>query len=160
MILLAVVSAVLAAAFAAKAAFLTDRLRAARLELAASRRRPAEPPPPPPPSNPSRQFECRLERGGLLWFPVLTARDEEKAVVGVSSGLPHCVRCVLPLRLAPFPAEDWSCAGCGERHPGRAADLMATDAVLTECLREFFARHPDFSPAPGLSAPRPEAAAA
>ncbi len=37
---------------------------------------------------------------------------------------------------------------------------MATDLVLTQCLREFFARHPDFSPAPELSAPKYEPAAA
>jgi hypothetical protein len=158
MILLAAIFAVLSAALAAKAAMLTDGLRVARLELAASKRRLAPPPPPAPPSPP-RQFECRLERSGLLWFPVLTAKDGERLLVGVSSGLPHCARCVCPLKLASGRAEEWVCSGCGERHPGKSADLMATDAVLTDCLREFFARHPDFTPAPGLSAPKYEPAA-
>ena len=159
MILLAAIFAVLAAAFAAKAAMLTDRLRLALLELSAANGRHAPSPPPPPPSPP-RQFECRRERSGLLWFPVLTAKDGEKLVVGVSSGLPHCVRCVRPLKLVPGRAEEWVCSGCDERHPGKAADLMATDSVLTDCLREFFARHPDFSPASGLSTPKFEPAAA
>lgn len=157
MVLLATVFAVFAAALAAKAALLTDRLRAARAELTAVKRRLAAPPSRPP-AGLARQFECRLERDGLLWFPVLTARDDEKIVVGVSSGLPHCARCVRPLRLVAATgqggAEDWVCAGCAERRPGEAADLMTTDAVLTGCLREFFARHPDYAPASGLSAPQ------
>ena len=157
MILLAAIFAVLAAAFAAKAAMLTDGLRVARLELAASKRRPA---PPPPSSVQTRQFECRLVRSGLLWYPVLTARDDEKLVVSASSGLPHCARCVCPLKLVSDRTEEWVCSGCGERHGGRAADLMAVDAVLTDCLREFFARHPDYSPELELSAPKFEAAAA
>jgi hypothetical protein len=161
MILLAAIFAVLAAAFAAQAAMLTDRLRVARLELAVLKRRLAPPPPPAPaPAIAPRQFECRRERAGLLWFPVLTAKDGEKSVVGVSSGLPHCVRCVLPLKLVSGRTEAWVCSGCGESHPGKSADLLETDLVLTDCLREFFARHPDYSPAPGLSAPKFEPAAA
>ncbi len=155
MILLTSIFAVLAAAFAAKAAMLTDRLRAARAELASAQRR-SVPPPAPAPSRP-RQFECRLQRDRLVWFPVLTARDDEKVVVGVSSGLPHCSRCVRPLKLVSGrPSErpeEWVCPACAERHPGAAADLPATDAVLSDCLRDFFARHPDYAPAPGLSAP-------
>ena len=159
MILLATICAVLAAAFAAKAAILTEGLKVAREELAASQRRPVPQTPPPPPSQ-TRQFECRSERDGLLWFPLLTAKDGEKLVVGVSSGLPHCPRCVLPLKLVSGRTEEWVCSGCDARHPGKAANLLATDEVLTVCLREFFARHPDYSPAPGLSAPKFEPAAA
>lgn len=160
MILLAAILAVLASAFAAQAAMLTDKLRAARHELAALKRRAAAPPPTPAPLGPARKFESRLERRGLLWFPVLTAADDEKLVVGVASGLPHCVRCVQPLSLAAGSDEEWTCPGCRARHPGASADLMATDAVLADCLREFFARHPDYAPAPGLSAPQYRAAAA
>src|SRR5690242_8097445 len=138
MILLVAIFAVLAAAFAAKAARLTGSLRAAHSELNASKRRLAPPPPPAPPSPP-RQYECRRERSGLLWFPMLTTKEREKLVIGVSSGVPHCARCVSPLKLVAGPAEEWVCGGCGERHPGKAADLMATDLVLTDCLREFFA---------------------
>lgn len=159
MILLAAILAVLAAAFAAKAAFLTDRLSVARQELAAAKQRLALSSPPPAQAA-SRQFECRLLRSGLLWFPVLTARDDEKLVVGISSGLPHCVRCVRPLTLASDRSEDWLCPGCGERHPGSKTDLMATDMVLTDCLREFFARHPDYAPSLELSAPKYEPAQA
>ncbi|MFI5349350.1 MAG: hypothetical protein ACHQ2Z_07395 [Elusimicrobiota bacterium] len=158
MILLAAIFAVLAAAFAAQAGMLTNRLRAARAELAAANRR-LVPQLPPPPSV-TRQFECRLERSGLLWFPVLTAKDGENLVVGVSSGLPHCARCVLPLKLVSGDRDAWSCSACGALHPAMAADLVATDAVLTDCLREFFARHPDYAPAAGLSAPKFEPAGA
>ena len=159
MILLAAIFAVLAAAFAAKAAMLTYRLRLALSELSEANQRSAPPPPPTPPSPP-RHFECRLERNGLLWFPVLTAEDDGKLVVGVSSGLPHCARCVRPMKLVTGRKEEWVCSACEARHPGRSADLMTTDAVLTDCLREFFARHPDYAPAIELSAPRYEAAAA
>jgi hypothetical protein len=136
---------------------LTDRLRAARFELDASKFRIPSPAPSSPACS-SRQFECRIERSGLLWFPVLTARDEDKLVVGVSSGLPHCVRCVRPLRLVSDRVEEWVCESCGARRPGKDADLMSTDLVLAEVLREFFARHPDFTPALELSAPNFETA--
>ena len=155
MILLVIVFAVLAAAFAAEAARLTSILKIASRQLAASERRFAPPPPAPPPS-PIRLFECRREHSGLLWFPVLTAKDEEKQIVGVSSGLPHCARCVKPLKVLFGRKEEWICADCEARHPATAADLRTTDMVLTDCLREFFARHPDFTPAPGLSAPKLE----
>jgi hypothetical protein len=163
MILLAAVLAVLAAAFAAQAAVLTDQLRVARLELAVLARRLASTTASPAVSaapSPLRKFECRLERRGLLWFPVLTASDDEKLVSGVASGLPHCANCVQPLSLAGGLEEQWACPGCHARHPSASADLMATDAVLADCLREFFARHPDYSPAPGLSAPKVQTAAA
>ncbi len=159
MILLTAIFAVLAAAFAAKAAMLTARLRLALTELSAANRR-IIPPPPPLPPIPPRQFECRLVRSGVLWFPVLTARDDEKLVVGVSSGLPHCARCVRPFKLVSGQNEQWLCSACGESLPGREADLVATDAVLTDCMREFFARHPDYAPSIELSAPRCEPVAA
>jgi hypothetical protein len=154
MVLLVIIFAVLSAAFAAEAARLTLILRVASRQLAASERRNVPPPPAPP--APVRLFECRREQSGLLWFPVLTAKDEEKLVVGVSSGLPHCADCVRPLKVQFGRSEEWSCAGCGARHPATSADLRTTDRVLTDCLREFFARHPDYAPAPGLSAPKPE----
>ena len=163
MILLAAVLAVLAAAFAAQAAILTDKLRASRLELAVLVRRlsaTSQSPASPAPPSALRKFECRLERRGLLWFPVLTANDDEKVVTGVASGLPHCAKCVQPLSLGAGLEEEWVCPGCRERHPGTSADLMATDSVLTECQRDFFARHPDYSAAPGLSAPKVSSAAA
>jgi len=162
MILLAAVLAVLAAAFAAQAAILTEKLRAARLELAVLVRRLSAAPQTPAAAaapSPLRKFECRLERQGLLWYPVLTASDDEKLVTGVASGLPHCAKCVQPLSLTTGLEEEWACPGCRARHPGRAADLMATDAVLSDCIREFFARHPDYSPASSLSAPKVQAAA-
>lgn len=161
MILLAAILAVLAAAFAAQAAILTDKLRAARLELAVlARRLAATSQQAPAAPSPQRKFECRLERRGLLWFPVLTADDDVKLVIGVASGLPHCASCVQPLSLVAGLEEQWGCPGCRARHPGQAADLMATDAVLSDCLREFFARHPDYAPAPGLSAPKVQPASA
>jgi hypothetical protein len=101
-----------------------------------------------------RLFECRREHRGLLWFLTLTVNEEGRQVTRVSSGLPHCPACVHPLKLVFGPREEWVCAGCDARHPGANADLRTTDALLSGCLREFFARHPDYSPAPCLSAPR------
>jgi hypothetical protein len=154
MILLVVILAVLTAAFAAEAARLTGILKIASQQLAASQRRLAPAPPPTP--MPIRLFECRREHLGVLWFPILTAKDEEKQIIGISSGLPHCVRCVRPLKLVFGRTEEWICLSCSARHPAVAADLRTTDAVLTDCQREFFARHPDFQPAPGLAAPQIE----
>jgi ribosomal protein L37AE/L43A len=160
MILLASIFSVLAAAFAAKAAKLTQELRAARQRLASAESRPGAPSQPLV-AAPPRQFECRCESEGLLWFPVLTAHDRERIVVSVYSGLPHCARCVRALKLVPGErSEVWNCVDCGQSHPGTAADLTATDKVLSDCLREFFRRHPDFAPAPGLSAPLAARAAA
>lgn len=151
MVLFMAIFGVLAAAFAAEAARRTRMSFAARAEAADLRSRLNPPPPPPPPPAPVRLFECRREHLGLLWFLVLTVKEEGMQVVGASSGLPHCLRCVAPLKLVWGAREEWVCVGCEDRHPGANADLRATDALLTECLREFFARHPDFSPAPGLT---------
>lgn len=147
MILLVALLAVMAAAFAAQASALARRLKETRTALDAALRRPA---PPPPPSR----VECRRERYGLLWFPVLTVDDASREVVGAVAGLPHCARCVRPLALAPGKVEEWFCATCDERRPASAVDLLTTDAVLADCLSEHFARHPEHRAAAGLSAPR------
>ncbi|MDE2490363.1 MAG: hypothetical protein KGM24_05910, partial [Elusimicrobia bacterium] len=110
--------------------------------------------PPPAPPAPVRLYECRREWRGLLWFVTMAIREEDGRVVRVSSGLPHCPKCVVALKLAMIPREEWACPSCGRRRPGHDASLPSTDALLTECLQELFARHPDFSPAEGLSAPR------
>jgi hypothetical protein len=74
-------------------------------------------------------------------------------VVGASSGLPHCILCGLPLRLVSGKAEEWVCAACGARHPGKDADMLTTDRVLGDCLRDFLAAHPGFGTASGLVKP-------
>lgn len=153
MVLLA--SLLAAAALAVRSARLARALAAARDAQAACERRLT-----PRPLATMRVFEGRRERSGLLWFPVLTADDDVKVVVGVSTGLPHCPRCVRPLKAQLGRAEEWVCPQCAARHPAMDADLKSTDDVRADCLREFFARHPDFTPAPGLAAPKAAQSAA
>jgi hypothetical protein len=102
--------------------------------------------------HPVREVEGRREFHGLLWFPVLTVDDEDKLVVAAKAGLPHCLRCERPLALAG-QREEWVCAACGQKRPGAEADFFVADSVIAEGLKEFFAGHPGFRPAPGLSAP-------
>lgn len=112
------------------------RLKAA---LAAAEAKLKAPPPPPPP----RRCESRREEFGLLWFPVLTVKDEDKAVLSVTAGLPHCGRCVEPLA-AESGSGEWVCAGCGERRPASTADLQVVDTVNKHALAEFLKRHPGY----------------
>jgi len=113
------------------------------------------------PLGPARRVEGRREFRGLLWFPVLEVQDESRLVVSARAGLPHCPRCERALTLgAGAQQEEWECGSCHDRHPGTAADFFATDSVVAEGLKEFFAENPDFSPAPGLSAPARALAAA
>jgi ribosomal protein L37AE/L43A len=101
---------------------------------------------------PPRLVEGRREFHGLLWFPVLTVRDDGKLVVAAKAGLPHCLRCERPLALAAGAREEWACASCGERRPGSEADFFVAESMLAEGIKEFFAVHPGFRLAPGLSA--------
>jgi len=103
--------------------------------------------------RPVREVEGRREFHGLLWFPVLTVDDEDKLVVAAKAGLPHCLRCERPLALAG-QREEWVCAACGQTRPGSEADFFVADSVIAEGLKEFFAGHPGFRPAPSLSAPQ------
>lgn len=137
--------ALIALLLAAVVASLLGGLRRTRAALAAAENRPAPPPPP-------RTVESRRERFGLLWFPLLTVRDDEKLIVSVVAGLPHCARCVRALTVSPGPPEEWSCAGCGERRPASTADLQVTDSVIADALAEFSARHPGYRAAPGVGA--------
>jgi len=114
---------------------------------------PAAPAPAPAPVVPSRRVEGRREFRGLLWLPVLEVSDDEKLVVSARAGLPHCLRCERALSLAAGPREEWECGGCGDKRPGSEVDFFATDSVVAEGLKAFFAENPGFRPAPGLSAP-------
>ena len=138
---------VLAAAALVAAAALAVKLKAARAALAEAEKR--RPPPPPP-----RVIESRRSHFGLLWFPTLTVKDEERVIVAASAGLPHCAACVRPLTLSSGPPEEWACGGCPERRPGTTADLQVIDSVIAETLKEFLLRNPGWRAAPGVGAPR------
>lgn len=145
-------AAVAAAAFAAAigtALLLKRKLDAALAELAAERARKADPP--------TRAVEDRRERFSLIWFPTLTVKDDERLVVGAAAGVPHCARCVQPLRVAPGVAgapEEWACPRCGDRRPASIADLAVTDSVAAESVAEWIARHDGWRAATGLPVKR------
>jgi hypothetical protein len=147
------VAVVLAAAFAAAlgtALLLKRKLETARAELAAERAREAAPPLP-------RSVEDRRERFSLLWFPTLTVKDDEKLVVSAAAGVPHCLRCVQPLRVAQGVAgapEEWACPRCGDRRPSSIADLAVTDSIVAESVAEFLARHDGWRAAKDLPVKR------
>jgi hypothetical protein len=105
-----------------------------------------------------REVEGRREFHGLLWFPVLTVKDDEKLVVAAKAGLPHCVRCERPLSLVSGAREEWSCVSCGQKRPSAEVDFFVADSVIAAGLKDFFAGHPGFTAAPGLPAPARTAA--
>jgi hypothetical protein len=148
------VAAVLAAAFAAAAgaAFaLSRKLAAARAESAEAQASLAAPPPP-------RVAESRRERYGVLWFPTLTLKDADRTVVSGAAGVPHCARCVRPLKLAsaaPGEPEEWTCSGCAERRPASMADIAVTDSVVADALAEFLARHEGWRAHSGMAGKKP-----
>jgi hypothetical protein len=102
---------------------------------------------------PPRLVEGRREFNGLLWFPVLTVKDDERRVVAARAGLPHCVRCERAMTLASGAREEWACAGCGQKRPGSEVDFFVADSVIAAGLRDFFEGHPGFTAAPGLPVP-------
>ena len=127
-------AAVAAAAFAAAlgtALLLKKKLDTARAELEAERARKSAPA--------TRVVEDRRERFSLIWFPSLTVKDDERLVVSAAAGVPHCARCVQPLRLAQ--GEEWACPRCGDRRPASIVDLSVTDSVAGEAVVEYLARH-------------------
>lgn len=86
-----------------------------------------------------REWELRVDRFDLLWFPLLSSTTDKK-VVGLAVGVPHCRACVQPLSLGD---KGWRCAGCGGTHPESLADLMVTDSVAAEALKQFLLKHND-----------------
>lgn len=136
-----------AVVFALTAVALGVKLSSARAELAAEKARPPVPAPP-------RTVESRREAFMLLWFPTLTVDDASRTVTAAAAGLPHCLRCVRALTLSAALPEEWTCAGCGEKRPGTAADFSVVDSVLRDTLKEFLTRHPGYRLAPHLSAPK------
>jgi len=150
---MALAAAVLAAAFAAAlgtALLLRKKLDRASAEFAAERARREDKPS-------TRVVEDRRERFSLLWFSALTVKDDERLVVSVSAGVPHCLRCIQPLRLAQGTAgasEEWACPRCGDRRPASIVDLSVTDSVAAEAVTEFLARHDGWRAARGLPVKR------
>jgi ribosomal protein L37AE/L43A len=138
---------VLAAALAGWALSLKGKLAAARAALAEAESKLAAPPPP-------RVIEGREERFGLLWFPALTLDDASKTVTAVAAGKPYCPRCLKTLSLSAGAEGEWSCAGCGEKRAGTAADMTVVDQVVANALREYLGRHAGWKASPSLPANR------
>lgn len=111
----------------------------------------AAPAPALPP--PSRHVTCRVKFREMYWHPVLAVADEARLVVTANAGLPHCARCDKALALTGGTGEAWTCAACGDAHPGSDADFYAADIVVAEGLRGFMAANPGFAAAPGLAVP-------
>lgn len=116
----------------------------------------------PPPEPPPRLYQSRQTAFALLWFPELTVDEKRKMIVSVAAGVPHCSKCLRPMKLAGGivdgrSAEEWICAVCGERRANTAADFTVAESIASEAVREFLALHADYRPGPGLesTAPKP-----
>jgi ribosomal protein L37AE/L43A len=136
-----------AALFAVAALVLKGKLSAARAALAEAEKKLAAPPPP-------RVVEGREERFGLLWFPALTLDDSAKTVIAVAAGKPWCPRCLKTLALSAGADGEWTCAACGEKRAGTAADMTVVDQVVANALREFLGRNAGWKASPSLPAHR------
>lgn len=80
----------------------------------------------------ARRREFRLDRFELIWYPNVTVSADGSRVEGVAPGLPHCRKCLLPLKIE---GEEWVCGGCHARHPGSLADQMATESIRREAVK-------------------------
>jgi ribosomal protein L37AE/L43A len=151
---MAILAGVLGAGLAAACVVLGRRIVRQNAELEAMGRALVQEKKRPLPPTPPRLVESRRESFALLWFPALTVDEEKKLVLSASAGLPHCAKCLRAMTLSKEPPEEWVCAGCRDRRAGTAADFTVSDSVLTDALKEFFARHPDYRPDPGLALPK------
>lgn len=105
-----------------------ENFESIRAELQALRSRP-------------RNHEFRVERFELLWFPNVSVSDQERVILGVSAGVPHCRPCLLPLSL---DRGQWACRQCAARHPESLGDLMVIDSISKQALAWFQERHPGY----------------
>lgn len=94
------------------------------------------------------QWEARIDRYELLWFPAVTADPRRRVVTAVKPGVPHCRKCVAALSL---DRGQWTCAGCGQTSPESIADLMIVDQIGKEAVTQFLQRHPGYTSAQRLS---------
>ncbi|NNN05755.1 MAG: hypothetical protein HKL90_07625 [Elusimicrobia bacterium] len=156
---LAALAALLAAACAALARR-TSRLRreveALERALIAEKNR-------PPPEAPPRLYQSRQTAFALLWFPELSIDERRKLIVSVSAGVPHCSKCLRPMKLSSGvvdgrSAEEWSCAVCGDRRANTAADFTVAESIASQAVREFLALHAGYRPGPGLKSDAPQQA--
>ncbi len=95
-----------------------------------------------------KQWEARIERYELLWFPTLTLDAKRRVATALAVGLPHCRSCVKPLSLNKG---QWSCAECGHSSPESIADLMITDQIGKDAVKQFLQRNPGYTTALGRS---------
>lgn len=96
--------------------------------------------------NAPEKWETRIDRYELLWFPAVVADRKQRAVTSVAPGIPHCRSCIEPLSLNKG---EWVCAKCGHRSPESIADLMITDQIGKEAVKQFLQRHPGYQTALG-----------
>ncbi len=115
----------------------------------------------PPPEPPPRLYQSRQTAFALLWFPELVVDEKRKMIISVAAGVPHCAKCLRPMKLAGGvvdgrSAEEWICATCGDRRANTAADFTVAEAIASEAVREFLALHEDYRPGPGLKSDQPK----
>lgn len=97
------------------------------------------------------KWEYRLERYELLWYPVVTAAPDSKKIISIAPGIPHCMKCIVPLATHGALAE-WECSQCGAKHPESIVDAVVTDGIVNQALGYFKERHQGYDLAEKKSA--------
>jgi hypothetical protein len=88
-----------------------------------------------------KSAEFRVDRYDLLWYPKVEFSEKDKTFGKIAAGIPHCKKCVLPLKL---DGKEWVCSGCSQRRPESVADIMVMDSITKEATAFFLERHKDF----------------
>jgi len=85
--------------------------------------------------------EYRIEQFDVLWFPKVVFEPGSGEEARAAAGLPHCVKCVQPLK-AGAGGGAWACPACGGSHPASVTDLTVTGTIEKTALRYFCERPP------------------
>ena len=89
--------------------------------------------------------EFRIERHEVLWYPTVTASLQTKEILSVAPGVPHCQKCIVPLKTSEGSLQEWVCLGCGARYPESILDSMVINGVTQQALGYFQERHAGFN---------------
>jgi len=87
------------------------------------------------------EHEYRIEQFDVLWFPTVIFEKGSSAEATAKSGLPHCRKCVTPLK-AGDAGEEWACPGCGFKCPASVTDLTVMGTIEKTALQYFCERPP------------------
>jgi hypothetical protein len=89
-------------------------------------------------------WETRIERVDVLWFPTVTFSPSAKRVLKTAPGVPHCKNCARALSLSKDGNKGWVCPACSQSFPETLADVSILDMISKQAVKHFLERHPGF----------------